>query len=119
MSAKRQMRLFCKWCMLDSNIEITRCPSKDCPLWPFREGLSFKGESKQKAVRAKCTDCLQTIITGKCKEKKCQLFMYREGRRPVSADHVKKTISVEQIEKMQAANPKRRKLIGIKPETIK
>jgi hypothetical protein len=98
--------------MMGSNIEITKCPAEDCPIWPFREGLTFKGESKQKAIRRKCTDCLQNTITGKCKEKKCQLFMYREGKRPVSSDHVKRIISPEHLERLQAANPRKR-LIGV------
>ena len=109
MSAKKAIRLMCKWCCLNSNIEVTRCPSTDCAIWPFREGDTIKGESKQKAIRIKCTDCLQTIFTGKCKEKKCQLFMYRDGHRPVAEGHVKKVLTAEQAEKFNAYRAKKRK----------
>jgi hypothetical protein len=112
MSAKKAIRAYCMWCTQSSYSEITKCPASDCTIWTFREGLTVKGESKQKAIRKKCADCNQTNRTGICKEKTCPLFPYRDGHRPVSEDHVKKVISPEQLAKMQAANPVRRRLIG-------
>jgi len=100
MSAKKAIRAYCLWCVLDKFKEVRECPADDCPIWPFREGLSFKGESKQKAVRKRCEDCIQTKFTGTCKQKKCPLYLYREGHRPIAEGHVKKIIPPEQLAKM-------------------
>jgi hypothetical protein len=100
MSAKTAIRDFCMECTLNSYKEIRECPSEDCAIWKFREGLSEKGESKQKAIKAKCGDCIQTIQTKLCKEKKCPLFPYRDGHRPINPNIPKKVISAEHLEKM-------------------
>ncbi len=69
-------------------------------------GGTIKGTSKQKAIRRKCTDCMQNTVTGRCKEKSCQLYEYREGHRPKtenSEDGIiqpKKVLSPEQLKKM-------------------
>ena len=82
MSAKRQIRLYCRWCCMGSSPEVAKCPVEDCPIWPFREGATIKGKSKMKAVKRKCADCIQTTRTSMCKEKTCQLYGYRDGHRP-------------------------------------
>ncbi len=97
---------------MNSPSEITQCPATDCSLYPFRLGETIKGTSKQKAIRRKCEDCLQTKFTGKCKEKSCQLFGYREGHRPQVESSEdgnpikKKVLSVEHLEKMKAGRSK-------------
>ena len=111
MSAKKQIRLYCKWCMLNSNIEITKCPSTDCSLWPFREGGTIPGESKQKAIKRKCENCLNTTIkTFSCKEKTCQLFEYRDGHRPKNDNIPKKVLSAEHIKKLHVGRAKLREI---------
>ena len=98
MSAKTTIRKYCLWCCMDSYKEVTLCPSTDCAIWPFREGETIQGQSKQKAIKRKCEDCLNVSVrTSICKEKKCQLYPYREGHRPKSEDHVKKILTPEQI----------------------
>lgn len=112
MSAKKAIRNFCKWCSKDSNLEIAQCPIKDCAIYPFRMGETIRGTSKQKAIRRKCEDCLQNKFTGKCKEKSCQLFEYREGKRPKtesSEEEIlpkKKMLSAEHLKKMQDGRSK-------------
>ena len=91
---------------MDNRSEIAQCPVEDCAIHPFRMGETIKGVSKQKAIRRKCTDCMQNTVTGRCKEKSCQLYEYREGHRPKtenSEDGIiqpKKVLSPEQLKKM-------------------
>ena len=61
------IKKYCLWCMCDQPNEVKLCPSKDCPLYPFREGknpfaskkeyseeeLEKKRESMKKAREAK------------------------------------------------------------------
>lgn len=112
MSAKKAIREFCLSCTLNSYTEVRECPSEDCAIWNFREGLTIKGESKQKAIRKKCEDCIQTNRTRMCEDKKCPLYPYREGHRPVEEGHVKKVISPEHLKKLSENRPKKRKFIG-------
>lgn len=112
MSAKKQIRLYCRWCMMESYSEIEKCPVSDCSLHPFRLGETIKGTSKQKAIRKKCIDCLQHSRPGTCVMKSCQLFDYRDGHRPSKVENTeeiipKKQISAEHIQKMQRGRAKK------------
>ena len=49
------IKKYCLWCMCDQPNEVKLCPSKDCPLYPFREGKNpFKKEhTEEQAERYK------------------------------------------------------------------
>ena len=90
--------------------EISLCPLEDCPIWPFREGDTIKGESKQKAIKKRCENCLNvTIKTSICKEKTCQLYDYRDGHRPVNENVPKRILTQTQIKKFAEQRAKKRK----------
>lgn len=44
----KAIRMKCKDCCYGNNAEIRKCPSLDCPLYPFRMG----NENKAKALMA-------------------------------------------------------------------
>jgi hypothetical protein len=91
--------------------EVTRCTALDCAIYPFREGLTFTGVSKQKAVRSKCVDCLQSTLTKTCVDKTCPLFDYRDGHRPKSISEdgqiaPKRVMTPEHLEKLRVGRLK-------------
>ena len=115
MSAKKQIRLYCRGCCLNFNPAITDCPAEDCALWPFRTGGTILGISKMKAIRTKCIDCLQHPHPKTCKMKSCELYEYREGHRPKAEveDEIKKpkkVLSPEQLKKMMDGKAKHQNL---------
>lgn len=112
MSAQKQIRKMCKWCCLDNRAEITNCTALDCAIYPFREGLTFPGMSKQKAIKLKCNDCLQTTLTKTCIDKTCPLFDYRDGHRPKKESSEdgqiapKRVMTPEHLEKLRVGRLK-------------
>jgi len=59
-SAKAAIRMFCRTCMPGSRADIEACPSKVCPLWPYRFGTGFHDPGlpippvdEEKAAKAK------------------------------------------------------------------
>lgn len=55
----RAIRERCLWCCLNSRLEVSLCPAKDCPLWPFRLGRGTKGQglSPTRAIQRYCLIC--------------------------------------------------------------
>ena len=105
MSAQKQIKLYCRLCMLNVLAEVKLCPSIDCPIYQFRLGGTIKGVSKQQSVKLKCQDCTQSNKTSTCKEKNCPLWMYRTGKRPTTTlnkDKPKRTMSEEHKAKLKA-----------------
>lgn len=104
----------CKWCCLDNRAEITNCTALDCAIYPFREGLTFPGMSKQKAIRLKCVDCLQSTLTRTCTDETCPLFIYRDGHRPKKESSKdsqitpKRVMTPEHLEKLKVGRLKHR-----------
>lgn len=82
MTAKKSIKAYCRWCCCGSDSEVTVCPIEECPLYEFRKGATIKGVSKQKAIRDRCHECMQTIQSSKCKQTDCDLWPYRDGHRP-------------------------------------
>jgi len=122
MSAKKQIRLMCRWCCLGNRAEITGCTALDCAIYPFREGLTFKGESKIKAIKRKCADCLQSTLTSRCTDKSCPLYEYREGHRPKNESEVgkvtpKRVMTPEHLKKLQEARLKNQ-ILGKREQPI-
>ena len=33
----RSIRDYCLWCMKGKRLEVSKCPSQDCPLWAYRK----------------------------------------------------------------------------------
>jgi len=103
--------------------EVTRCTALDCAIYPFREGLTFKGLSKQRAVREKCKDCLQSTLTKTCVDKTCPLFDYRDGHRPKNESSEegqiapKRVLTPENLEKLKAGRLKHA-ILGKKEPSI-
>jgi len=38
LSRKQAIRQYCLECCCESSYEVLKCPTKDCPLYPFRKG---------------------------------------------------------------------------------
>lgn len=38
LTRKQAIKKFCYECSGENRAEVTRCPSFDCPLWPYRKG---------------------------------------------------------------------------------
>jgi hypothetical protein len=49
----------CLWCCLNARKEVALCPSKKCPLWPFRMGRGTRGQglSPTGAIQRYCLLC--------------------------------------------------------------
>lgn len=104
MSAKKAIRLYCLWCTKDQRVEIKECPANDCPVHRFRMGETIQGDSKQKAVKEKCKNCIDTNRTSICIEKSCPLWAYRTGRNSNRAkleNKVKKILTEEHLAKLK------------------
>ena len=87
---------YCLECCCGSADEVSKCPAKECPLYPFRKGFGPKnkrnelpsdfplpyGNSPQKALWAKCLDCADTYSGIRhCEFKDCPLYQYRLRRK--------------------------------------
>lgn len=87
MSYKKQIRLYCLWCMNDQLFEVNRCKTHSCILWPYRKGDKDESNgklklSRLKSIKERCIDCCNGIKNVKnCKDKKCHLYNYRLGKK--------------------------------------
>ncbi len=88
----KAMKAYCYWCSGDDKGNVAACPSKDCPLYPYRFGTEPNKDTDDgtaikrplKAMRARCLDC--TCFDAKevrvCDFDNCPLHPYRMGKRP-------------------------------------
>jgi len=105
------IRAKCLWCCYGSAHEVSLCPAKACPSWPFRFGnkpgdelIAEQGDtplhplewpmtaaefqagrpSPLKAIKSKCLDCsgASKSEVGNCAFNDCALHPFRQGKNP-------------------------------------
>ena len=85
----KAIRLKCLDCCLDQAHEVRLCPTRECPVDPYRFGRRPRARtgylmSTLKAIRARCLDCSggSTKDARDCTFTGCSLRPYRMGRNP-------------------------------------
>ena len=81
----------------------------DCPLYPFRLGRTVKGQSRLKAIRKHCLECMggSSTMVAEClsgplpgiNEPVCPVFEYRFGKNPKLAGRRVSKHSIEALQK--------------------
>lgn len=103
----KSVRRHCLDCCNGSSNEVSLCPAKACPLWPFRlgrgptseplaevadvdiypleaeqTGADVAGRSALKSIKARCIDCsgASRSEANNCDLTSCDLHPFREGK---------------------------------------
>jgi hypothetical protein len=61
------IKLYCASCYAGNTNEVRNCPSKTCPLWPFRNGRDPRGRAAREYTpeqRAAAAERLRQLRTG-------------------------------------------------------
>lgn len=70
LSPLKSIRKYCLGCCLDSPQEVKLCPSKDCPLYPFRFGKRVRDITpSNKPKKTLSPEHLKKMQEGKLKAK--------------------------------------------------
>ena len=83
----RAIRSKCLDCCCDQSNEVRLCPSRTCPLWPYRSGKGPKSKvplTTVRSIHAKCLDCSGFIPKDvrDCWDTDCSLYPFRMGKNP-------------------------------------
>ena len=98
LTPKKTIRTYCKDCCVGQIREIRLCPIIKCEIYPYRFGKMPKKEDLEmvelhgipkytpiRAMRKYCLECGGGSVKDVrfCDVKKCPLYVYRFGKRPL------------------------------------
>ena len=108
MTPAKSVRKFCLNCMGGKSLQVELCPSKCCPLVPYRSGHG--GRVKRSVIKGHCLHCVGGVRADavNCTDRDCALYPYRPGqvlerkKREPSPGQLKVRFQARQIEAISA-----------------